>query len=110
MRKPSGLSDEDREARSQLRQLLDQADGLVHGSLIHMARRCGNPRCRCATKDQKHESWYLGQTQKRKTRMKHIPKDKEAVVRRWGNAYEKARLLLDRISEEAWKHLNSSKV
>jgi len=100
-----GLSAVDRAARSQLHQLLEQADGLVHGSLILMRRRCGNPNCRCATQDQKHESWYLGITQKRTTRMKHIGKDKEAAVRRWLAAHRKARHLLDQISAAAWKRL-----
>jgi hypothetical protein len=106
MKHAKGLSAADRTARSQLHLLLQQADGFVHGSLIRMRRRCGNPTCRCATQDQKHESWYLGVTQKRKTRMKHIAKDKEATVRRWLDAHRKARLLLEQISVEAWKRLS----
>jgi hypothetical protein len=106
MKHAKGLSATDRAARSQLHQLLEQADGLVHGSLIRMRRRCGNPNCRCATQDQKHESWYLGMTQKSKTRMKHIGKEKETAVRRWLDADRKARHLLDQISAEAWKRLS----
>lgn len=106
MKHAQGLSAADRAARSRLHQLLQQADGLVHGSLIRMRRRCGNPNCRCARQDQKHESWYLGATQKRQTRMKHIAKDKEAAVRRWLDANHKARALLDQISAEAWKRLS----
>jgi len=105
MKHRRGLSGADRAARSQLRKLLDQADGLVHGSFIQMARRCGNPNCRCAREDQKHLSWYLGITQKRKTRMKHIAKHREGMVRRWIKAYQEARSLLDQISHEAWKRL-----
>jgi len=106
MRHAKGLSAADRAARSQLLQLLKQADGLVHGSMILMRRRCGNPNCRCATKDQKHQSWYLGMTRKGKTRMKHIGKDKEPMVRRWAEADRKARHLLDQISAEAWERLD----
>jgi len=106
MKHAKGLSAADRAARSQLHRLLRQADGLVHGSLIRMRRRCGNPNCRCATQDQKHESWYLGITQKRKTRMKHIGKGKETMVRRWQDAHRKARHLLEQISAEAWKRLS----
>lgn len=102
-----GLSAADRAARSRLHLLLEQADGLVHGSLIRMARRCGNPNCRCATKGQKHVSWYLGVTVKRKTRMKHLPKGSEAKVRRWVEHYRHARELLEQISQEAWKHLDA---
>jgi hypothetical protein len=106
MKHAKGLSAADRAARSQLHQLLERADALVHGSLIRMRRRCGNPNCRCATQDQKHESWYLGITQQRKTRMKHISKDKEPAVRQWLEADRKARHLLDQISAEAWKRLS----
>ena len=109
MKHRKGLSATDRAARSQLRKLLEQADGMAHGSLIHMARRCGNPNCRCAVEDKKHRSWYLGLTQNRKTRMKHIAKHQEAMVRRWVQAYQQARALLDQISQEAWKRLTEDK-
>jgi hypothetical protein len=109
MKHRKGLSATDRAARSQLRKLLEDADGMAHGSLIQMVRRCGNPHCRCATKDQKHRSWYLGVTQNRTTRMKHIPKAQEGLVRRWVQAYQQARSLLDQISTQAWKRLADGK-
>jgi hypothetical protein len=43
MKHRKGLSETDRKARSQLHVLLERSDGMVHGSLIRMARRCGNP-------------------------------------------------------------------
>jgi hypothetical protein len=109
MKPRMGLSAADRQARSQLHQLLERAHGLVHGSLIRMARRCGNPNCRCALKDQKHESWCLGVSQNGRTRMKHIPRDQEADVRRWVQNYQHARVLLETISTEAWKRLLQAK-
>lgn len=105
MKHRQGLSAPDRQARSQLRRLLDHADGLVHGSLIRMSRRCGNPNCRCTLKGQKHESWCLGVSEKGRTRMKHVPKSEEAAVRRWVQQYRQARALLEAISAEAWKRL-----
>jgi hypothetical protein len=105
MKHRKGLSEADRQARSQLHQLLERADGLVHGSLIRMARRCGNPACRCARKDEKHESWCLGVSEKGRTRMKHIPRDQESAVKRWVQQYQRARQLLEAISAEAWKRL-----
>ena len=35
-----------RQVGSKLHQLLNQAEGFLHGSLIVMARRCGKPSCR----------------------------------------------------------------
>lgn len=109
MRHRKGLSEGDRQARSQLHHLLERADGLVHGSLIRMVRRCGNPKCRCALKDEKHESWCLGVSQKGRTRMKHIPREQEERVRRWVQQYQHARELLETISTEAWNQLQKAK-
>jgi len=83
MKHKKGLSEKDRQARSQLHQLLQRADSMVHGSLIRMARRCGNPKCRCTLKDQKHVSWCLGVSEKGHCRMKHIPAAQEKTVQRW---------------------------
>lgn len=109
MKHRKGLSAADRQARSQLHQLLEQADGLAHGSLIRMARRCGNPKCRCALQGQKHQSWCLGVTENGRTRMKHIPRPQEDTVTRWVSNYQQARRLLEIISTEAWKHLQRTK-
>jgi len=109
MRHKKGLSDADRQARSELLRLLTQADGLAHGSLIRLARRCGNPNCRCTTQDQKHQSWCLGATVKGRTRMQHVPKESEATVRRWVALYQRARELLEIMSEEAWTRLRKDR-
>jgi len=109
MKHQKGLSAQDRSARSRLRLLLDRADGFIHGSMIRMARRCGNPGCHCATKDELHVSWCLGVTEKRRSRMKHILKKKEVTVRRWVRQYQEARRLLDLMSQEAWQRLGKGK-
>ena len=109
MRHRKGLSEPDRGARSQLRQLLERADGLIHGSLIRMTRTCGKAGCRCTLKGQKHQSWYLGVSAKGKGRMKHIPKAQEEAVRRWVDAYQQARALLEEMSRQAWQRLDPPK-
>jgi len=95
MRHQGGLSKRERNLRSRLHRLIADADGFVHGSIIRMARTCGNPRCKCATKGQKHVSLYLGQTRRRKTRMKYIPKAWETRIKSWARNYRKARDLLE---------------
>lgn len=109
MKHRKGLSDQDRVARSRMRKLLDQADGFIHGTMIRVARRCGNPRCHCATKGEVHVSWCLGVTETRLTRMKHIPQAQESTVRRWVSQYQEARQILDQLSREAWKRLGKDK-
>lgn len=103
------LSREERSLRSQLHKLMADADGFIHGSVIRMARVCGNPRCKCALKGEKHVSFYLGQTRKAKNRMKYIPKEWETRVRRWVGNYQKARDLLEQISEQGWTKLTSQR-
>lgn len=106
MKHRKGLSAEDRAARSHLHQLLQRADGLIHGSLIEMARCCGNPNCRCAREGKKHLSWYLGMTQKGKNSMKHLTTEQQSKVQRWVKNYQQARQLLEKISREAWDQLS----
>ena len=104
------LSAEERRLHSRLHQLLSGAGGLLHGSLIEMARRCGNPRCRCASNDaHKHRSLYLGQTRGGKTTMEYVPKDQEQTVRRWAADFQRARDLLEAISRQGWRRLGESK-
>jgi hypothetical protein len=109
MKHRKGLSEQDRNARSELRQLLERADGVIHGTLIKMARRCGNPNCRCAIKGQKHPSLCLGVSINGKTRMKHIPKALETDVRRWVGQYKRVRELIEQMSEQAWLRLEEGK-
>jgi hypothetical protein len=101
---------EERHLHSRLHQLLSQAGGLLHGSLIEMARRCGNPRCRCASDDaHKHRSLYLGQTRRGKTTMAYVPKDQEQTVRCWTADFQRARDLLEAISQQGWRRLDETK-
>lgn len=109
MKHQKGLSGKDRNARSQLRQLLERSDGLIHGSLIRVSRKCGNTNCRCALKGEEHVSLCLGVTIKGKTRMKHIPKGLEGDVRRWIEQYRRARQHIEEMSEEAWNKLGKGK-
>ena len=107
---PSSLPKEERRLRSRLHQLLHSAGGFLHGSLIEMARRCGNPRCRCATDDaNKHRSLYLGQTRKGKTSMTYIPKNQEQTVRRWAENFQQASALLETLNEQGRLRLDSAK-
>lgn len=109
MRHRGNLSRQERSLRSRLHRLLVEADGFVHGSIIRMARTCGNPRCKCVARGEKHVSLYLGQTRKRKTRMKYIPQSWEGRIRRWADNFQKATDLLEEISEEAWNRLKDRK-
>lgn len=110
MRPPSPLSQaaaspKERQARSRLRQLLNEP-GLLRASLIEMKRRCGNASCRCAkAKRYWHLSWYIGQSSKGSNRMKYIPEGLMPEVSLWVERYQEARKLLDEVSDESWNKI-----
>ena len=107
---PASLPTEERRLRSQLHQLLYAAEGLLHGSLIEMARRCGKPSCRCATDEEaKHRSLYLGQTRKGKTTMQYVPKDLEETARDWTADFQLALELLEQINQQGRARLKAKK-
>ena len=107
----SSLSARERDLRSRLHLLLNNAEGFIHGSLIEMARKCGNPRCRCAANDEhRHRSQYLGQTRDGKTSMVYLPKDLEPQVRQATEHFQKALTLLEELNLEARLRLDKSKM
>lgn len=107
---PSSLPAAERQARSRLHQLLDQAEGFLHGSLIIMTRRCGKPSCRCATDDQaRHRSLGLGQTHGGKTTTVHIPAALEPQVRQWVDNFQQAVRLIEQLSQQGRERLAKAK-
>jgi len=107
---PSILPAAERQCRSRLHQLLDQAEGFLHGSLIVMARRCGKSSCRCATDDNaRHQSLYLGQTLEGKTTMIYIPTRLERTVRQWHDNFQQAGQLIEQLSQQGRTRLSQTK-
>lgn len=107
---PASLPPEERRLRSQLHQLLSRSEGMVHGSLIEVARRCGKPSCRCATdEDAKHRSLYLGRTHEGKTTMEYVPKHLEQTVREWVDDCRAALELIEGINSQGRARLKERK-
>lgn len=78
---------------------------LLDGSLVTIARKCGNPNCKCA-QGEKHEGLYLTYKGQRKepgkpakTKTLYIPVALEGDVRKWSQECTKARELIRQISE-----------
>ncbi len=106
----SALSTTERQLRSRLRQLLDQAEGFLHGSPIELSRKCGKPNCRCATDESmRHCSLAIGQTRHGKTTMLHIPKSMEAQALRWIEDFKRAAALLEALNEQGRLRLDAAK-
>ena len=106
----SAQSARERDIRSRLHLLLNQADDFLHGSPIEMSRRCGNPNCKCASNDEhKHRSLCLGQTKDGKSSTIYIPRHLESRVRDGIANFQKARELLEELNIEAWLRLDKEK-
>ena len=106
----SSLSARERDLRSRLRLLLNNADGFIHGSLIEMVRKCGKPGCRCASNDEfRHRSLYLGQTRGGKTSMVYLSKDLVPQVRQAIEHFQQVLTLLEELNLEARLRLEKSK-
>ena len=102
------FAQKDRQARSQLAKLAG-SKRLLCGSLVTMARTCGNPRCRCALKGQKHVSLYLSIRDGKKRKMICIPKKWENTITQWVENYKKANGLMADISAHSLKRFMEDK-
>jgi hypothetical protein len=111
MPSPASFSSRERQLRSRLHLLITNAQGFIHGSVIEMTRKCGNPSCRCASDDDlRHRSRYLGQTRGGKKSMVYLPDDLEAPIRQEVEHFEQALNLLEELNIEARLRLDKMKL
>jgi len=81
--------------------LIKQLAGIgpfVDGSMVVVKRRCGNKRCKCYLKDEKHQSYYLHYKEKGVTKAVYIPVDMEDTVRQWNDNHRKLKEIVAEIS------------
>lgn len=102
------FTQKDRQTRSQLTKLVGN-ERLLCGSLVTMARVCGNPRCKCVTKRQKHISLYLSVRDGQKRKMICIPKKWEPTITQWVENYKQANELMANISADSLKRFMDNK-
>ena len=71
----------------------------VNGSLVLIARTCGNSaHCRCS-RGKKHVNTYLSYAAKGKTKMVYIPVDLEKEAHRWSAEYRELKEVVAEISD-----------
>jgi hypothetical protein len=97
MRHRGHISAKERKKRSQLAKLLHERRFLC-GSLVTMARTCGNPGCKCM-RGQKHVSLYLSIKDSAKRKMIYIPRQWEQTISSWVKNYQQMRQLTDEVSQ-----------
>ena len=93
--------------RQELRQLWEQlgktlqialADSpLIQGTVYQIARRCGSPNCRC-TRGQLHRSMVLTWTEQGRHRMRSLPPQQVAEIRRKNKEYARFRRVRAEVS------------
>jgi len=72
---------------------------VVSGSLVLIARTCGNSaHCRCS-RGEKHVSTYLSYAVRGKTKMVYVPVDLEKEVRAWSAQYKALKELIGQLCE-----------
>ncbi len=96
MRHRGFLSTRERQARSRLAKVFHET-ALIWGSLVTMARTCGNPGCKC-TRGQKHVSQYLSVRVSGRRKMIYLPPDREVTVRNAVRTYQEVKRLMDEVS------------
>lgn len=85
--------------RDALLKRLRRAGPFVNGSLVLIARTCGNSaHCRCS-RGQKHVNTYLSYAAKGKTKMVYIPVDLEKDVRDWSSEYRDLKEVIAEIAD-----------
>lgn len=85
--------------RDALQKRLGRLGPFVNGSLVLIARTCGNSaHCRCS-RGEKHVNTYLSYAAKGRTKMVYIPVDLERDVRQWSAEYRELKEIIAEISE-----------
>lgn len=106
----SALSQRERELRSRLHSLINEAEDFIHGTPVELSRKCGNPNCKCATNDEhRHRALTLGQTRKGKSSTLYIPKNLEPKVLAGIDHFKQAQEILEELNIEARKRLEKAK-
>lgn len=87
-----------RRKRTALMKQLANARPFVNGSVVKIARTCGNKEhCRCS-KGFLHESYFLTHSVKGKTHTIYIPVDLEDEVKEWSKEYKRIKNLMKEMS------------
>lgn len=108
IRHRGGESQEERESLSRLRQILNR-QGFLRGNLIEMKHRCGKKQCRCRkNKENLHRSWYVSQSKDGKQRMRSVPNEQIAKVKRWISNYCDVKHLLTELGQSNWEYIGKA--
>ena len=99
-RKLSRLRQELLESLERLRQTIEvvlDRSPLIKGNVYRIARRCGNPHCRC-TRGQLHRNFVLTWSEQGRHHMRSLPPARVAEIRKKSKEYARLRRARSEIS------------
>lgn len=103
------LPPQDRSARSRLMKRLSSPLPIVRGSVVTMARTCGNKGCKCYS-GRKHVSLYLDARIGDGRKMVYIPKEMEEAVRAMVDNAKAVDALLEEMSQASIDQMVQAKI
>ncbi len=71
---------------------------VLSGSLVRIAKHCGQPGCHCQ-KGEKHVGWYLTRPVQGKTQTTYVPQPMREEVQGWIQEHRRLKQLVAEISE-----------
>lgn len=77
---------------------LQEINLFINGSLVQIARVCGNKNCKC-TKGEKHKSYYLTRSINGKTKTVYVPRALEDDIKSWIKEQKRIKKIMNEISE-----------
>lgn len=60
---------------------------VMRGSVVELAGKCGNPKCRCARGGEKHKRFNFSMSTKGKTKIIYLGKKREPLAREYSENY-----------------------
>lgn len=75
--------------RHRILKVIQSIGPLIEGSLISAKKRCGNPKCLCASLGPIHDTILLTWKENKVTKALYIPKSMKGEIEKWVNEYKK---------------------
>jgi len=102
------MESEMKKATSHLARLV-HIGSFLRGNPVVMERICGNKNCRCVLEGKKHKSLYISKNKDGKRKMIYVPRQLEDEVRGKLDAYQRIKMLIEKISELNYAQLKIKK-
>ena len=80
-----------------LQKQLGQVGLFMRGSIVVLATKCGNPKCKCA-RGEKHQQYYFSLTKDKKTKLIFLGKKRLDIAHKYVDNYQELVDIIDQIT------------